>query len=105
MNTLFHFQGLIIGALTFLIIGLFHPLVVKGEYYLGAPACRIIFLIAAIAAITASILSADVIPSTIAGIIGFSSLWSIKEVNEQVRRVEKGWFPRNPRKHRRKPRN
>lgn len=27
--------GLIIGAATFLIIGLFHPLVIKGEYYFG----------------------------------------------------------------------
>ena len=29
------FYGLIIGAATFLIIGLFHPLVIKGEYYFG----------------------------------------------------------------------
>ena len=27
--------GIIIGAISFLIIGLFHPLVIKGEYYLG----------------------------------------------------------------------
>ena len=30
-----YFTGLIIGVATFLIIGLFHPLVIKGEYYFG----------------------------------------------------------------------
>ena len=30
-----HFEGLLIGACTFLIIGLFHPLVIKMEYYWG----------------------------------------------------------------------
>lgn len=28
-------EGLAIGALTFVIIGVFHPLVSKGEYYFG----------------------------------------------------------------------
>ena len=27
--------GLVIGISTFLIIGLFHPIVIKGEYYFG----------------------------------------------------------------------
>ena len=30
-----NFDGLLIGIVTFLIIGLFHPVVVKAEYYLG----------------------------------------------------------------------
>ena len=30
-----HFTGVIIGVATFLIIGLFHPIVIKGEYYFG----------------------------------------------------------------------
>ena len=33
--TEYNLTGLVIGIATFLIIGLFHPLVVKGEYYLG----------------------------------------------------------------------
>lgn len=28
-------NGLLVGLATFLIIGLFHPLVIKAEYYLG----------------------------------------------------------------------
>ena len=30
-----HWEGILIGICTFLIIGLFHPIVVKAEYYLG----------------------------------------------------------------------
>ena len=30
-----NFDGLLIGIVTFLIIGLFHPVVVKAEYYWG----------------------------------------------------------------------
>ena len=31
----YHLAGLLIGICTFLIIGLFHPIVVKAEYYWG----------------------------------------------------------------------
>ena len=30
-----HIQGLLLGALTFLIIGVCHPIVIKTEYYFG----------------------------------------------------------------------
>jgi len=30
-----NYYGIAPGAFSFLIIGLFHPLVIKGEYYLG----------------------------------------------------------------------
>ena len=30
-----NYTGLLVGLATFLIIGLFHPLVIKAEYYLG----------------------------------------------------------------------
>ena len=31
----YHLTGLAIGVATFLIIGLFHPLVIRGEYHFG----------------------------------------------------------------------
>ena len=31
----YHLAGIVIGLCTFLVIGLFHPLVIKGEYYFG----------------------------------------------------------------------
>ena len=39
--------GIIVGLATFLIIGLFHPIVIKAEYYLGVR-CWWMFLIAGI---------------------------------------------------------
>lgn len=30
-----NWNGLLIGVITFIIIGLFHPIVIKAEYYLG----------------------------------------------------------------------
>ena len=40
----------------------------------------------------------DVFLSTLFGVIGFSSFWTIKEIFEQRERVRKGWFPMNPRR-------
>lgn len=45
----YHLSGLVIGICTFLIIGLFHPIVVKAEYYWGTK-CWWIFLYSASAA-------------------------------------------------------
>ena len=91
------FYGVAIGASTFLIIGLFHPLVIKGEYYIGKkiwPA----FLVLGLIFIGLSLFIEDQITSPILGVVGFSCLWSIKEMFEQEKRVEKGWFPENPKK-------
>lgn len=90
--------GLTIGLCTFLIIGLFHPLVIKGEYYLGVR-CWWGFLVLGIAMCVVSWASSDLFLSVIAGVVGFSSFWSIGEIFEQRARVRKGWFPRNPRRN------
>ncbi|SHN88150.1 DUF4491 family protein [Desulfitobacterium chlororespirans] len=89
------FQGAIIGAMAFIIIGVFHPIVIKGEYYFGK---RIwpLFLVAGIALIGASLFIANYMLSAIISVIGFSCLWSIHEIFEQEKRVKKGWFPGNP---------
>ena len=41
----------------------------------------------------------NVIPSAVLGVVGFSCLWSIIELFHQHKRVEKGWFPANPKHH------
>ena len=51
----YHLAGLFIGICTFLIIGLFHPVVVKAEYYWGTK-CWWIFLILGIAGVIASLI-------------------------------------------------
>lgn len=91
------FWGLLIGLCSFLIIGVFHPLVIKGEYYFGQK-CRWWFLAAGVALCIASLLVDNVVVSALLGVTAFSCFWSIKEVKEQQQRVAKGWFPRNPRR-------
>ncbi len=90
-------HGLLIGVVTFLVIGLFHPLVVKAEYYWGTRSWWL-FLLAGIVAAVLSLLIENILLSTICGVFAFSSFWSIKEVFEQEERVLKGWFPKNPKR-------
>ena len=92
-----NYFGIIIGLVTFLVIGLFHPLVIKAEYYLGVKSWWL-FLLLAIAASAASLLVSSLVLSIILGVVAFSSFWSIGEVFAQKKRVEKGWFPKNPKK-------
>lgn len=92
-----NFSGIIIGVATFLVIGLFHPLVIKAEYYIGVKSWWL-FLLLGIVAAASSLLVADIVVSIILGVIAFSSFWSIGEVFQQKKRVEKGWFPANPKR-------
>ena len=92
-----NYVGILIGFVTFLVIGLFHPLVIKAEYYLGVKSWWL-FLLLAIAASAASLLVSSLVLSIILGVVAFSSIWSIGEVFQQKKRVEKGWFPKNPKK-------
>ena len=93
----YHRAGFFIGICTFLIIGLFHPVVVKAEYYWGTK-CWWIFLVLGIAGVIASLSIDNVILSSLLGVFAFSSFWTIKEVFEQEERVQKGWFPKNPKR-------
>lgn len=93
----YHIAGLVIGLSTFLIIGIFHPLVIKAEYYFGVKSWRW-FLIAGILFVAAALFVKDLIGSCMLGVAGFSSFWSIGEIIQQQERVRKGWFPRNPKR-------
>lgn len=55
----YHLSGLVIGICTFLIIGLFHPIVVKAEYYWGTK-CWWIFLLLGIGGIIASLYTENI---------------------------------------------
>ncbi|MDR1097511.1 MAG: DUF4491 family protein [Tannerella sp.] len=99
--TLHNLTGLTIGIITFLIIGLFHPIVIKAEYYLGTGGWWI-FLALGIIFLLLSVMIKDILPSTVLGVIAFSCFWSIFEIFEQTRRVKKGWFPANPKRKKKK---
>lgn len=92
-----NFGGVILGACTFLVIGLFHPIVIKAEYYFGVR-CWWAFAAAGVLFAVLSLFVAYFIASTILGVVSFSCFWSILEVFEQRERVRKGWFPMNPKR-------
>jgi hypothetical protein len=94
----FYFTGLIIGAFSFLMIGLFHPIVIKTEYYTGTRLWWV-FLVVGIASCAGSLLAGNVIIGSLLSILGFACFWSIKELFEQRERVRKGWFPKNPKRN------
>ncbi len=95
--TTYNLMGLAIGITTFLVIGLFHPIVIKAEYYLGTK-CWWIFLVLGVVFVVLSLMIKEILLSTIMGVVAFSSFWSILEIFEQTKRVEKGWFPENPKR-------
>lgn len=92
-----HFTGIIIAVSTFLIIGIFHPIVIKVEYHWGTRPWWI-FLLLGIISIASALFIEKVILSALLGVIGASLLWSIGELFEQRKRVMKGWFPMNPKR-------
>ena len=92
-----YFTGLTIAISTFVIIGVFHPIVIKTEYYTGTKFWWI-FLLCGIICIALSLLVEQVIIASVTGVLGASFLWSIGELVEQKKRVEKGWFPKHPKR-------
>ena len=92
-----NFTGLIIAVTTFLVIGLFHPIVIKSEYHFGTR-CWWVFALAGIVFIAVSLAVRNEILSPVLGVVGCSCLWSILELFQQRERVRKGWFPMNPKR-------
>ena len=94
-----NFSGIIVGLATFLIIGVFHPIVLKAEYHFGKR-CWWAFAIAGVVFAAISLFMTNLVWSTITGVTAFSCFWSIHELIEQEKRVSRGWFPANPKRKR-----
>lgn len=92
-----NWSGILIGRSSFIIIGVFHPVVIKCEYYFSDRVWPV-FLAGGLAFCAASLFVERPLLSSVLGVVGFSLLWSIRELKQQTRRVEKGWFPRNPKR-------
>lgn len=86
-------EGIILGFAAFVMIGFFHPIVIKGEYYFGV---RIwpVFLVTGILGCIGSLFTDNTYLSVMLGVFSFSCFWSILELFEQRERVRKGWFPK-----------
>lgn len=93
-----NYDGLIIGLSTFILIGVFHPIVIKSEYYWGTKIWPL-FLLAGLGLCGLSIFITNGLLSIVFGVAGFSSLWSIFELFHQKKRVDKGWYPKNPKRN------
>ena len=92
-----YFTGIIIAISTFLMIGVFHPLVIKTEYHTGTRYWWV-FLLLGIISIIGALFVANTMVSALVGVFGASSLWTIGELFSQKKRVQKGWFPMNPKR-------
>lgn len=92
-----NFIGIKIAFTAFLVIGIFHPIVIKTEYYTGVKFWWV-FLLFGVLCIGGALFVEDTYCSVVLGVVGASFLWSIGELFEQKERVRKGWFPMNPKR-------
>ena len=92
-----YFTGIIIAVCTFLTIGIWHPVVIKTEYYLGTRVWWV-YLLIGLGCVIGALFIEYTILSAVVGVFGASALWGIGELFAQKRRVEKGWFPMNPKR-------
>ncbi len=90
-------DGIVIAIISFICIGIFHPIVIKAEYFFSS-GCWPVFLLAGASFLIASVWVDNTFISAALGVVGCSCLWSIGELKEQKNRVERGWFPENPRR-------
>jgi len=90
-----YFEGFLIGLAAFVLIGIFHPVVIRVEYHFGK---RIwpLFLIAGLAASVVSLFIDQRMLSVLFGVLGFALFWSTFEIFKQHERVLKGQAKRNP---------
>lgn len=87
----FYIENIVLGVFLFFIIGIFHPIVIKAEYYFGKKIWPVFFA-AGLAALIASLLIQGNAGRMFA-VLSCTLFWSIKELYEQEERVKKGWFP------------
>ena len=90
-----YWQGIVIGLVCFIIIGVFHPVIIKGEYYYGVKLWWV-FLVCGLLSLAGSLFIESILISAILGVLGFTLFWSILEIFEHRARVRKGWFPMGP---------
>ena len=91
-----NWSGVIVGAASLFIIGIFHPIVIKCEYYFGEKIWPL-FLVLGLLCAGGSMLAENHTLSGILGVLACVLLWCIRELKEQKIRVERGWFPKRRR--------
>ena len=92
-----NYNGILLGLCSFLVIGHFHPLVIKAEYHFGRR-CWWGFFVMGLVFAALSLLCSNLLLSIFFGVTAFSAFWGVGEVFAQHKRVQKGWFPMNPKR-------
>ncbi|WP_043922722.1 DUF4491 family protein [Leadbettera azotonutricia] len=87
-----HIHGIIIGIIAFVMIGIFHPIIIYGEYHFGTKIWPLFFIMGVFLCIISLFVDQIMISATM-GITAFCCFWSIHELFQQRKRVERGWFP------------
>lgn len=90
-----NFTGALIGLFVFTIVGFFHPIVIKAEYYFGS-SCWPIFVYLGLISLGVSIFVDGFFLSSMFGALACGFAWSVFELFKQKERVEKGRAKRNP---------
>lgn len=79
--------GLMVGLITFVIIGVFHPLVIYGEKRFTYRVWWV-FLVAGVAVLAGSFAVRNTMVQAIMCVLAFTCFWAIKECFEQPQRRE-----------------
>ena len=76
------FTGIIIAVMALAIIGVFHPIVIKTEYYTGVRYWWVLMLLGLLC-LAAALFVEDIIGSAALGLAGAAFRWSFLELIEQ----------------------
>lgn len=60
--------------------------------------CWSVFLVTGLICAVGAVFIKELWISALVAVLGFTLLWSIRELFEQEERVQKGWFPANPKR-------
>ena len=89
-------EGAAVAFASLAIIAAYHPLVIKAEYYFSKKIWPL-FAVCGLAGLAGSLFLKGA-AAPVAAFWGATNLWCVVEVHAQAKRVEKGWFPKNPRR-------
>lgn len=89
--------GLLLGIITFFIIGLGFVWVIRGERYFGYLWWPYVMVLGGLVVLGSLFIRSDW-GSALLGALGASFIWGSTELKEQAIRAELGWFPFNDKK-------
>ncbi len=92
----FNLSGFLTGLFSFLVTGLFHPVVIKLEYHFSYKVRWVLFIPGFLLIILSLFLQKDML-SVFSGVSGFAMIWSSHEMKEQHKRVILRGLPRKQR--------